>query len=251
MAIERDERESQILSRLAKGDSLQVAKLARELGVSEVTIRADLRTLQERGLLTRTHGGAEPTGYRDILERKSQHPAEKDRIAAAAAELVRDHDQIMIEAGTTTAGIVGHLAGRRGVQIVTNSTLVFANARLNPNLAVILTGGTFHRASESLVGPVALRTIADFNVRLAFLGTDGFTVERGLTTGFAEGVEVLRAMRERAQESWLVADSSKYGQVGFASVMPLARLSGVITDDQLAEPQRQELIDRAAAVRFV
>lgn len=251
MTIERTERESAILSRLAQDGSLQVAKLARDLGVSEVTIRADLRQLEQRGLLARTHGGAEPTGYRDVLERRFQHPSEKERIAAAAAALVRDHDQIMIEAGTTTAGIVGHLGGLRGVQIVTNSTLVFAKARLNPALTVILTGGTFHRSSESLVGPVALRTLADFNVRLAFLGTDGFTVERGLTTGFTEGVEVLRAMHQRAQESWLLADSSKYGQVGFASVLPLAEVTGVITDDRLSDEAKVELTEGASQARFV
>lgn len=251
MTIERNEREAAILNRLAQDGQLQVTKLSRELGVSEVTIRTDLRALEQRGLLSRTHGGAEPTGYRDVLERRFQHQAEKDRIAAAAAALVRDHDQIMIEAGTTTAGIVGHLAGRRDVQIVTNSTLVFANARLNPALTVILTGGTFHRGSESLVGPVALRTLTDFNVRLAFLGTDGFTVERGLTTGFTEGVEVLRAMRERTQQAWLVADSSKYGRVGFASVMPLQHLSGVISDDQLPVAAQQELIDSGVETQFV
>ena len=126
MSIERTERESRILAELARSGSLQVAALSRELGVSEVTVRTDLRTLEERGLLARTHGGAEATGYRNVLERQLQHPAEKDRIAVAAAGLVRDGDQIMIEAGTTTSRIVAHLSGRRGVQIVTNSTLVFA-----------------------------------------------------------------------------------------------------------------------------
>lgn len=250
MAIERTERESRILGELARSGSLHVAALSRELGVSEVTVRADLRTLEERGLLTRTHGGAEASGYRNVLERQFQHPDEKDRIAAAAAELVRDGDQIMIEAGTTTSRIVGHLSGRRGVQIVTNSTLVFANARLNPALAVILTGGTFHGHSESLVGTVAQRTIADFNVRLAFFGTDGFSVARGLTTGFAEGVAVIRAMQARAEECWLVADSSKYGHAGFATVMPISQLSGVITDEGMGEPARNELSESGVRVRY-
>lgn len=126
-----------------------------------------------RGLLTRTHGGAVSTSVQDVLTRQASRAAEKDVIAQAAAELVRGGDRIMIEAGTTTAGIVRHLGRRRGVQIVTNSTLVFAHARHNAGITVIMTGGTFHRPSESLVGPVALRAIRDFNVRLAFVGTDG------------------------------------------------------------------------------
>ena len=251
MSIERNERESSILARLVQEGSLTVTGLARDLGVSEVTIRADLRNLEERGLLARTHGGAEATGYRDVLERQLQHTAQKDRIAAAAAELVRDFDHILIEAGTTCAQIVNHLGGRRGVQILTNSTLVVRQARLQPSLSVILTGGVFNRTSESLVGPVALRTIEDFNVRLAFFGTDGFTAGGGLTTGFAEGAEVIRAMLARAEETWLVADSSKYGRAGFVRVLDLGDVTGVITDTDLPGDARQDLVSSGPTVRFV
>ena len=251
MSIERTERETYIIGRLVRDGSLAVSTLAKDLRVSEVTIRTDLRTLEDRGVLSRTHGGAEVTGYRDVLERQLQHAAEKDRIAKAAAELVRDFDHIMIEAGTTCAQIVNHLGRRRGVQILTNSTLVVRQARLSPGLAVTLTGGGFHRASESLVGPVALRTIEDFNVRLAFFGTDGFTVGRGLTAAFAEGAEVIGAMAARAAESWLVADASKYGRAGFVSVMDLTDLTGVITDTGLAPAATHDLINSGPHVRFV
>lgn len=251
MSIERSERESLILSRLAREGSLTVASLSKQLGVSEVTIRADLRTLEEQGLLARTHGGAEATGYRNVLERQLQRSAEKERIAAAAADLVHDNDVIMIEAGTTCAEIVAHLGGRRGVQILTNSTLVLRHARLYPSLTVVLTGGTFNRASESLVGPGALAALEAFNVRLAFFGTDGFSAGRGLTTAFAEGAEVIRAMRARSAESWLVADSSKYGKAGFVSVMDLADLTGVITDSALAPESQTELSNSGLDVRFV
>ena len=171
--MDRKEREAHILAALSREGSVSVAALASDLSVSEVTIRSQLATLETRGLLTRTHGGAVSTSVQDVLTRQASRAAEKDVIAQAAAELVRDGDRIMIEAGTTTAGIVRHLGRRRGVQIVTNSTLVFAHARHNAGITVIMTGGTFHRPSESLVGPVALRAIRDFNVRLAFVGTDG------------------------------------------------------------------------------
>ncbi|MFT4108796.1 DeoR/GlpR family DNA-binding transcription regulator [Propionicimonas sp.] len=251
MSIERNERESLILARLAREGSLSVAALSRQLGVSEVTVRSDLRALEDRGLLVRTHGGAEATGYRNVLERQLQHAGEKGRIAAAAAELIRDDDVVMIEAGTTCAEIVARLGERRGVRILTNSTLVLRYARLHPSLTVVLTGGTFHRSSESLVGPGALAAIEDFNVRLAFFGTDGFSAERGLTTAFAEGAEVIRAMKARATESWLVADSSKYARAGFVSVMPLADLAGVISDSGLGEDARAELGNSGVEVRIV
>ena len=251
MTTERTERESYILELLAKDGSLSVSALSKDLGVSEVTIRANLKSLEERGLLARTWGGAKASSLANVVERLRVHEDEKERIAAAAAALVRDDDRIMIEAGTTTALIVRHLAGRSGVQIVTNSTLVFNYARTNPALGVILTGGHYHRESESLVGPVALRAIAGFNARIAFVGTDGFTSDRGLTTQFSEGADVITAMSRRAEETWLVADSSKYGRAGFVSVLGLEQLTGVITDSRLGAGSLEALQQVAPTVRIV
>ena len=240
-ALDRKEREGHILDVLSRDGVLSVGGLARDLGVSEVTIRGQLSELEERGLLTRTHGGARSTSAQNVLDRQRVRAVEKERIARAAAELVRDGDRIMIEAGTTTASIVKHLGGRRGVQIVTNSTLVFAHARHDPGLAVIMTGGTFHRPSESLVGPLALRSIRDFHVRLAFVGTDGFMLRRGLTTPFAEGAAVIAAMHDQADETWLVADATKFGRAGFVRVLDLGDLSGIITDSDLPADAAREL----------
>lgn len=251
MAVEREEREAYILDLLAKDGALTVAALSRDLGVSEVTVRSTLNQLQRRGLLTRTRGGAAPSSFQNVLERRNVNLEAKRRIAAAAAELVRDDDLIMIEAGTTTSLIPEFLTGRRGVQIVTNSTLVFAQARLNPELTVLLTGGSFHRGSESLVGAVAVRSVRDFNVRLAFVGTDGFSTDRGITTQFAEGAEIIAAMHARAEETWLVADSSKYGHAGFVSVLPLEDLTGIVTDSGLRPESLTVLTDSALEVRTV
>ncbi|MEA5055539.1 MAG: DeoR/GlpR family DNA-binding transcription regulator [Propionicimonas sp.] len=251
MSVDRVERESYILGLLAKDGSLSVAALSKDLGVSEVTIRASLKALEERGLLERTWGGARASSSLDVLERARVNEPEKDRIAAAAASLVHDDDRIMIEAGTTTAQIVRHLAGRTGVQIVTNSTLALSYARLIPGLEVILTGGQFHRDSESMVGSVAIATIRRFNARIAFVGPDGFTFDRGMTTQFAGGAEIIEAMRERAEETWLLADSSKYGRAGFVSVLGLTDLTGVITDDGIGEGSLEVLQQIAPTVRVV
>ena len=183
--------------------------------------------------------------------RRREHAAEKERIAEAAAALITDGDRIMIEAGTTSSLLPKYLGSRKGVQIVTNSTLLLAQARLNPQLTVILTGGDFHRESESLVGPVALRSIRDFNVRYAFVGTDGFTSDRGITTQFAQGAEVITAMAARAEETWLLADSSKYGRAGFVSVLELSDLTGIITDDGLGPDSVAALQMSALTVRVV
>lgn len=242
-AGDRRDREAHILDVLTRDGALSVAQLARDLGVSEVTIRTQLRDLEAQGLLTRTHGGAQSTSVHNVLERQREREDEKERIARAAAALVQDGDRLMIEAGTTTSRIIRHLGSVRGVQIVTNSTLVFAQARHNESLAVILTGGSFHRPSESLVGPVALRAIRDFHVRLAFVGTDGFTPRHGLTTQFAEGAEIIAAMHNQADETWLLADSTKFGRAGFVRVLDLVEVAGIVTDTDLPSAARTELTE--------
>lgn len=246
-----NERERTILKMLSDTGAVSVAALSQELGLSEVTIRSDLKDLEEKGFLTRTRGGAAPTIHRDILERQHERVDEKNRIARAAAELVRDGDVIMIEAGTTTALIAKHLVGKRDVHIVTNSTLVFSYARLSPTLQITMTGGEFRRHTESLVGPLALQTIERLNVRLAFVGTDGFTVEKGLTTHLVEGAEIVKAMKAHAQETVLVADSSKYGKVGFASVLPLTGIDLLISDTKLDPGAVRELEEFSIKLRTV
>ncbi len=221
------------MSRLSDDGALTVSSLAADLGVSEVTIRGDLRALEQQGMLVRTRGGARPTTLKSILQREQLNVEVKTRIAAAAAAKVRDEAAVMLEAGTTCAMVARALTARRGIQLVTNSALAFNNARINPNLSVILTGGVFRRESESFVGPLAERAIGDFNARVAFLGTDGFSPERGLTTRFVEGAQVASTMRNRAEETWLVADSSKFGQAGFVSFLPLDQITGIITDSGL------------------
>jgi DeoR family galactitol utilization operon repressor len=251
LTAELNERERTILNRLSTDGMVSVAVLARELGLSEVTIRADLKVLEEKGWLNRTRGGASPSIHRDILERQKMNPERKNAIARTAAELVRDGDVIMVEAGTTTALIARYLAGKRDVHIVTNSTLVFSYARMNPNLQITMTGGEFRRPTESLVGPIALETIGRLNVRLAFVGTDGFTLDRGMTTHLMEGAEIVKAMKAHAVTTVLVADSGKYGKIGFSSVLPLSAMDLILTDSGLPDEAFRELTGAGVTIKRV
>ncbi|MDR1390332.1 MAG: DeoR/GlpR family DNA-binding transcription regulator [Treponema sp.] len=247
MVAELNERERIILDKLSEEGSLTVSSVARELGLSEVTIRSDFKTLEDKGWINRTHGGAAPALHRGILERERLRKDEKNAIARAAAELVHDGDALMIEAGTTLALVVKYLQGKRDIHIVTNSTLVFSYARMNPNLQITMTGGEFRRPTESMVGPIALDTISRLNVTLAFVGTDGFSLERGMTTHLAEGAEIVKAMKAHAETTVLLADSSKFGRAGFISVLPLSKMELIITDsglgDEEAELCKKELIE--------
>jgi DeoR family galactitol utilization operon repressor len=236
-----NEREKQIVAILTRDFGLSVARLSELLGVSAVTVRSDLAGLEKKGVLLRSRGGAVPAFHPQILLRQSQHEVEKNRIARAVTELIEDGDTVMIEAGTTTALVAKYLLGKRDIHIVTNSTLLIPYARTNPGLHLTVVGGEFRPATESLVGPRALEELGRFHVRLAVVGTDGFSLQGGLTTHLVEGAEIVRKMASRAQTTVLVADASKHGQQGFVAVLPLTAVTRLVTDTGLTAETCREL----------
>ena len=242
------EREKEIVKLLAEDRGISVSQLSEQLGVSAVTIRSDLNNLAKKGVVVRTRGGAAPAFHPNVVVRQNLRVEEKNRIAQAAAALVNDGDTIMIEAGTTTALIAKYLLGKRFVNIVTNSALILPFARLNPGIHLTVVGGEFRPASESFVGPIALAELERFHVRLAFVGTDGFSMEGGLTTHLVEGAEIVRKMAERSESTVLVADSSKFGKIGFVHVLPVHQVKTVITDGELPESARAELAETGVEV---
>ena len=241
MTQELSEREHTILNRLMVQGAVSVAHLSSELEVSEVTIRSDLSSLEERGLLSRTHGGALPSIHPHIFQRQNMNIEEKHRIAKAAADLVGDGDAIMIEAGTTTSLLPRYLAGKRDILIITNSIPAFESAKSNPALKITLVGGEFRDSTDSFVGRITLDTIRRFNVRCAFVGTDGFSLKSGITTHLIEGGDVISVMREQAENLVLLADSSKYGKTGVVTILPLSQINTLITDTGLPDAAKEEL----------
>ncbi|MCG8375044.1 MAG: DeoR/GlpR family DNA-binding transcription regulator, partial [Chlorobiales bacterium] len=174
-------RKKQVLEILTENTGISIAEISDQLNVSVVTIRSDLESLAESGFIVRMRGGGLPAFHQSILDRQKSMGVEKLQIAKAAADKVQDGDRVMIVAGTTTSLIPRFLLGKRDVHIVTNSTLLLPYVRINPALHVTLVGGHFSPAAEAMVGPIAVQQLEQFHVRLAFLGTDGFSLERGFT----------------------------------------------------------------------
>ena len=245
------EREKQVLDLVIESPELSVSDMSRRLGVSAVTVRSTLNSLAEKGLIVRTWGGAMPAFHPTIVERQRASVGEKNRIAQAAAELVGDHETLMIEAGTTTALLGHNLLGKRDLQVVTNSTLVLSAMRTNPQIRGCLVGGDFNPTTESLVGPIALGALRQFHVTTAFVGTDGFSVEGGLSTHLVDGAEVVRTMAKQADRTVVLADSSKYGKRGFVHVLPLEEIDILITDTGLPESIAEEIAALGVQVRRV
>ena len=245
------EREKKILSLLTDESNLTVNEISKRLDVSRVTVRSDFNSLEEKGLIVRMRGGAFPSFHPEILESQRTMMEEKIRIAKKAASMINDGDTVMINDGTTSSLIPKFLLGKRDIRIVTNSTLIFTYARINPSLHLNLVGGEFRASSEAVVGPVALKDLENYHVKYAFLGTGGFSVETGLTSQLVDGAEIFRKMSEQAEKVVVVADSSKYGKNGFVKIFPLERMDILVTDKKLSTTASDRLKENGTDIILV
>lgn len=242
------DRKKTILELLTEDSGISVSALAQKLGVSVVTIRTDLATLEEEGFVIRTHGGAMPAFHPHILERMRQGKDRKAAIAKVAADQIKDGDTVIITAGTTTALIAKYLLGKRNIHIVTNNTLLLMYARTNPQLRVTLVGGEFRPSEEGLVGPLAIQSLDQVFVSKAFIGVDGASVKHGLTANLVESADLVRKMSNQAQQVYAICDSSKFGKPGFARILPFDGVDGLITDSGLSSEFEKDLREAGVTI---
>lgn len=250
------ERLDLILALLQEHGRVSVADLSQRFGVSSVTIRNDLTTLEQRGRLVRTHGGAmtkpdpgmEPLGF---ALRKDLHLAEKERIGRAAAALVRDGESIALDASTTAWQIARHLKDRRELTVITNGLFIALEFLDSPGVTVVMPGGALRTASASLVGDEGACILERYHVQKGFFGAGGFTLEEGLTDTNQYEVELKQRMVERSKEVIAVVDSSKWGQVTFASLASVEQLDQVIADNAAPAEMVAALRQRGTLVTLV
>ncbi len=241
-------REQELLELLAEDPNFTVAYAAEKFGVSHVTVRNTLRSLEEKGFAIRSHGGAFPAIHPNILHRKRANAETKDLLAKEAASYIKDEQNIMIVNGTTSANVAKYLMGKSNLHVVSNSMLVLPYFRANPAIHLTVVGGNFEPHSESLVGPITIEELDQFRVDVTISGTDGFSLEHGLTTSFLENAEVVRKMIGQAKKNILVAESSKYNRTGFVKIVPMNRIDIVITDSGLSDEATAELVDAGIEV---
>lgn len=246
------ERQSLILKQLTDQGFVTVSDLAEELSVSDVTIRRDLRHLEERNLLFRTHGGATPSDPlvydRPVSEKAKQHAEEKRQVGAAAAALVEPNDSIILASGTTLIHVARHLRGVPNLTVVTSALNVAMELQHVSGVEVFVLGGMLRLTSTSVAGPAAEAMMRRFACRKLFLGVDGFDLTYGLSTSNALEASLNGVMIEAAQETIVVTDSSKFGLRGFSHICGLDDVDRVITDRQAPPHVVRALEERGIAV---
>ena len=248
-----EERQAKILEFIEEHRKATVAQLCQHFGVSSATIRNDLRDLENRRLILRTHGGAmvkTKTGFElDSYQKQVQNLEAKKRIAQAALRQIEEGDTVILDTGTTTLELARLLARKRNVTIVTNDLEIASLLEGGDGLQVVLMGGILRRGFHCTVsyGESQKAALEGLSVDKAFMGVNSFTLKRGASTPDIRHAETKKSMIAIATNVILLCDSSKFGRTSFVQFARSEEIDMIITD-ALAEAERRKLEENGIQV---
>ncbi|MBC8745559.1 DeoR/GlpR family DNA-binding transcription regulator [Paraburkholderia podalyriae] len=218
-----------------------VSALCEHFGMSEATVRRDLRALADERRIVRTYGGAAASlGIHEPEEsldsRRESFREQKEAIARVAVSHVQDGDAIFLDGGTTTAAMARLLAGRREVRVVTNNLLA-VNTLAASEVPVTLIGGDLRPTSMSTLGPLAQLALSRLSVDKAFLGADGVVADRGLCEASAEQAYLKECVIRQAAQLFVLVTSHKLDRASQQHWTPLEREWTLVTDARRDAPE--------------
>ena len=248
MTMNSFERRNKIIQLVNEQGTVLVQDLAGVFAASEATIRADLRFLEQKGVVTRFHGGAakimsgnsetetQEVGFKERFQLAS---APKNRIAQAAVKMIEGMT-VILDSGSTTMLIAEGLMTAKNITVITNSLPAAFALSENKDITLVVCGGTVRHKTRSMHGSIAERSLQDINADLMFVGADGIDAVNGITT-FNEGYSISGAMVTAANKVIAVLDSSKFNRRGFNQVLPIEKIDIIITDDAVSEVDKLAL----------
>ncbi|AJY77524.1 DeoR faimly transcriptional regulator [Paenibacillus beijingensis] len=241
-----EERKREIADYIQQKGRASVLELAQYFQVSESTVRRDLRDLEDTKLLRRTHGGAVSIGIQDnrepsFIEKEDRFSSQKEAVAEAALNFIEDGESIFLDSGTTTYKLAKRLHAFSRLTVVTNSVMVVQILHHQPNINLLLTGGSLRHETQAMVGPLADRSIGSVKFDKLFLAINGIEPGSGLTTPNLIEAETKRRMIESAKQVILLADHSKYGKVSFGKVADLTEIHHCIIDQGISADAVREM----------
>ena len=249
------ERHEKILAKLNEKGKVEVPDLSESLDVSEVTIRKDLRILEEKGLLFRTHGGASKsnpyTSDKPLQEKEFVHSSEKNSIAKEACKLIGDTDSIILASGTSILAMARCLNPQHHLNVITSAINVSMELSKHENIDILQLGGQLRHSSNSVVGAYAESFLNNITCGMYFLGVDGIDLDFGITTTNLGEASLNQKCIEVGQVTVVLADSSKFGKRGFGRICNLDQVQHIITDDGVSPEIVQELENRGIKVTTV
>ena len=229
---------------------MEVSALSRALGVSQVTVRKDLDSMERRGIVRREHGYALLASPDDIGGRMAYHYEEKRQIAFKASELVRDGESVMIESGSCCALLADALTAlRRNLTIITNSAFIADFMRNKSNFEIILLGGVYQQSSQAMVGPMVRQCAENFWVERFFIGVDGWSAQSGFTNQNQMRAQAVRDMSLQCEKAVVLTESVKFGKRGAVPLNLKDRIKMVVTDSQM--PRESASILQSGGIEII
>jgi len=229
------ERHGKILKKLKDSGKVSVQNLSDELFVSEVTIRKDLRILEDKNLLFRTHGGATQsnpyTSNRHVEEKAKIQAKEKTAIAKEAVKLIGDNDSIILASGTTILALAREINPNNSLNIITSALNVSLELAGREHVEITQLGGQLRPSSSSVVGKYSEQFLDNITCGILFLGVDGIDLDFGITTTNLLEASLNQRCIDVAQYTVVLADSTKFGKRGFSRICNFDKIQHIITDE--------------------
>jgi len=248
-----DNRRKKILELLHKNGTVRVAELSRIFEISEVSIRLDLADMENKGLLTRVHGGAvssyKPYYNMSLHQRLSTNQSHKEIIAKKIADMIEDNDTIMLNSGTTTLLVFRAIPRDLNLSIVTNSISIALEGTTNPNFNMILLGGLINTRYQFTFGDDAIKQLKAYHADKLILSVDGIDSEHGFSTYYDKEAEIDRIMLEQSSVNIVAADHSKFNRRAFTKISDLSVADYIVTDTSVPDNLKNKIAKQSIKIR--
>lgn len=233
------ERRSKILLLLQEKKSILVQEIAALFGVTEETIRRDLKELEKGGLILRTHGGAiladDSKTEATIEVREGINISGKDAIGREAAKLINDGDTIILDASTSSLFVAKHIKDKKGLTVITNAERIIFELSDCDDITLISTGGILRQKSLSYVGKTAETALSNYHVSKVFISCKGFSPKKGLMDSNEQESDIRKAMLQRSEKAIFLCDRMKFDKVGYVVTAQLKDFDYFITDSPIPD----------------
>lgn len=243
-------RRQRILTEVFEKRHVNARDLAIDMGVSEATVRRDLKALADEGQLELVYGGAKLRSADFSFRSKGTRNIESKQIVARlAAEMIADNDQIFVDSGTTCFELSPFLKRKRGLSVIVNSARLALELD-TPGLSVILLGGQYRPDRMDCVGPLAINTLDQLRGYVCFIGADGLSMDFGLAAADIESAHLYRRAVNNARETVLLVDHTKFLAPSLFKIVDWESISRVVTDREPSPQWNDFLAARGIAVLF-
>lgn len=241
------ERHQKILDMLNNQGEVRVNELSQIFEVSDVCIRNDLSELEDKGMLSRVHGGAvstyEPYYNMSLGQRSNTNKEEKDKIAAKIADMIQDNQAVMMNAGTTPLAVMRKLTNKNNITIITNSIVLALEGAKYKNFRIVLLGGEVDFEYQFVYGASTLKQLDEYYADKIIMSADGIDVNGGISTYYDQEAEISRKMIDHSKSTIAALDYTKIGRAALKKFADVKDIGCLVTNASASEIILEELKD--------